>query len=275
MRRRLANLILREPPPRSAAEPLVEPVPGAEQQLRWTVETEPGITITATHHVGTMTPRRLAVVVDLEGAEKAATQPLVAELRKANWDVMLPDVRATGRYAVAGDTIGATPDHNSSEWATWTGRPLLGQWVWDVKRLLDAVVVRNPEVAKDVTLIGVGSAGVVALAAAIFDETVDRVVTVGSLVSYVTDVPYNQQRLGIMAPGILRSVGDIPHLAAILVPRRVIIANPVAGDGQELADDAVLPAFAFTKQVYAMNRADRQLSVLGTDDALPIVRLLR
>lgn len=275
MRRRLASLILREPPPRSATDPLVEPVPGADKQLSWTVETEPGIFITATHHVGSLIPRRLAVVLDLDGAEAASQHPLVTEFRKVNWDVMLPDLRATGRYAVAGDKIGAAPDHNSAEWATWTGRPLLGQWVWDVQRLLDAVIVKQPEIAKDVTVIGFGSAGVVAIAAGIFDDTVDHVVTVDSLASFVTDVPYDKQRLGVLAPGILRHVGDIPHLAAILAPRRVIISNPVAGDGQELADDAVLPAYTFTKQVYAMHKADRRLSILGTNEPSQIVRLLR
>jgi dienelactone hydrolase len=272
LRRRLVDVVIREAPSRSPIDAIVEPVKGNDKQQTWTVETEPGITITATHHLGSRKPSRLAVVLDLDGTEAAAKRPLVAELRKANWDVMLVDLRGTGQYAVAGDTIGATPDHNSAEWATWTGRPLLGQWAWDVQRLLDAVTVLSPDLAKDVTLFGFGSAGVVAMVTAIFDDTVDRVVTVGSLATYVTDAPYAGQRLGIMAPGILRHVGDIPHLAALVAPRRFVIANPVAGDGKELEDDAVLPAYQFTRQIYAMHKAERQLHVLATDDAGAILR---
>ena len=48
-----------------------------------------------------------------------------------------------------------------------------------------------------------------------------------SLASYVTDAPYKSQRLGLMAPGILREVGDIAHLAALCLPRRVVIAGGV------------------------------------------------
>lgn len=272
LRRRLVDVVLHEAPSRSAIDAIVEGVKGDDKQQTWTVETEPGITITATHFVGSRKPMRLAVMLDLDGTEAAAKKPLVGELRKANWDVMLVDLRGTGRYAVAGDTIGATPDHNSAEWATWTGRPLLGQWAWDVQRLLDAVTVLSPDLAKDVTLFGFGSAGVVAMVTAIFDDTVDRVVMVGSLATFVTDVPYAGQRLGIMAPGILRHVGDIPHLAALVAPRRLVIANPVAGDGKELEDDAVLPAYQFTRQIYAMHKADRQLHVLATDDAAAIIR---
>ena len=32
----------------------------------------------------------------------------------------------------------AVPDHNAvAEWGLWVGRPLLGQWVWDIIRWLD------------------------------------------------------------------------------------------------------------------------------------------
>ena len=48
-----------------------------------------------------------------------------------------------------------------------------------------------------------------------------------------------------MAPGILRDVGDVAHLAALVAPRRVVIAGGVAGDGKPLATRAAprrLPA---------------------------------
>ena len=33
--------------------------------------------------------------------------------------------------------IGGVPDHTRAEWGLWVGRPLLGQWVWDIIRWLD------------------------------------------------------------------------------------------------------------------------------------------
>ena len=37
-----------------------------------------------------------------------------------------------------------------------------------------------------------------------------------------------------MAPGIVRDVGDVADLAALIAPRRVVIAGGVGGDGKPL-----------------------------------------
>ena len=59
-----------------------------------------------------------------------------------------------------------------------------------------------------------------------------RVAAIGTLASYVTDKPYVGQNLGVMAPGILRDVGDVAQIAALIAPRRLIIAGGVSGDGR-------------------------------------------
>ena len=58
----------------------------------------------------------------------------------------------------------------------------------------------------------------VALCAAALDERIAHTVTIGSLASYISDVPYTNQRLGLMAPNMLREAGDIPNLAALIAP---------------------------------------------------------
>ena len=49
------------------------------------------------------------------------------------------DLRATGALAWPRDKIGGAPDHNTAQWGLWIGRPLLGQWALDVRRLLEFV----------------------------------------------------------------------------------------------------------------------------------------
>ena len=150
---------------------------------------------------------------------------MAAELRKDGWSLVTLDLRATGRLAVPSDRIGHAPDHNSAEWGLWVGRPLMGQWVDDVRRLLDALDAAGGDRPRETALVGVGPGGLVALAAAATDPRVSRVAAVGTLASYVSDEPYRGQRLGVIVPGLLRDVGDVPHIVALVAPRRVVIAG--------------------------------------------------
>ena len=174
------------------------------------------------------------ILLDLDGGETASASPMAAELRKTGWSLVTLDLRATGRLAVPSDKVGHAPDHNSAEWGLWIGRPLLGQWVHDVRRLLDALEAAGGDRPRETVLVGLGPGGLVALAAAATDPRVSRVAAVGAMASYVSDEPYRGQRLGVIVPGVLRDVGDVSHLAALVAPRRVVIAGGVSGGGKGL-----------------------------------------
>ena len=90
----------------------------------------------------------------------------------------------------------------------------------------------------------------VALCAAALDERIAHTVIIGSLASYISDVPYTNQRLGLMAPNMLREAGDIPHLAALIVPRKLSIAGAVHGSGKALTAAELKANFKFTRRFY-------------------------
>ena len=79
------------------------------------------------------------MLLNLETGRAAINSELAAELLATGWDVVTADLRATGPTAYPRDKIGRAPDHNTAEWSLWIGRPLLGQWVTDVVRLLDVL----------------------------------------------------------------------------------------------------------------------------------------
>lgn len=237
-----------------------------------TFHPEPGLTLTA-RQVGDVRSASMAVLLDLDGAAAAEASPLASALRKAGWSVVTLDLRATGKLAPLRDAVAGAPDHNSAEWALWIGRPLLGQWAYDVRRLLDALAP-NGKLPKRVAVVGRGPAGLVALSAAATDERITHVASVDALASFVSDVPYRQQRLGVMAPGILRHVGDIPQLAALCAPRRVVIAGGERGDGTRLDADERTAVYAFTRAVWQrLGTADALR--LTAPDAADIVQALR
>ena len=205
---------------------------------------------------------RLAVLLDLEqSADRTVQGDLAKKLQSEGWAVAVPELRAVGRFALPTDKIGNAPDHNSAEWSLWIGRPLLGQWTWDVRRTLDVLSSRLAKLPPEVMLVGNGTAGPVALCSAALDERITHAVTINSLASYVTDEPYRNQRLGLMVPGILRDVGDLPHIAALIAPRQVTIVGGVTGGGQTIHGDDLLKQFRVTQEIFAMQSVAKQFRV--------------
>ena len=217
----------------------------------------------------------LAIVLDLDGAEKAAHSNIAKSLQKVGWKVMTMDLRATGALAWPRDKIRRAPDHNSAQWGLWIGRPLLGQWAFDVQRLLDTIQRVNGKLPKQVVVVGKGPAGIVALTAAATDSRITDVVAMDSLASYVSESPYENQRLGLIAPGILREVGDVAHLSALCLPHRVVIAGGVRGDGTQLSVGDLRRTFAPVAQVSSLLKSNSSLQLLESGDVNRIIRTLR
>jgi hypothetical protein len=236
---------------------------------------EPGIDLVARveSRIRTMAP--LAILIDLEGAEKIASSKLAAAVRAAGWGLVTLDLRATGKLAPPADIIGQVPDHNSAEWGLWIGRPLLGQWAFDVRRLLDALERTDGALPPEVVLVGRGPGGLIVLCAGALDKRVTKVAAVGTLASYLTEVPFAGQRLGVLAPGIVREVGDVTHLVALNAPRRVIIAGGVAGDGQTHSAEEIRVVYREASRVWDILDARGGLSLLGPTSYSDLMDLLR
>ena len=251
--------------PSAKATPGVEITEGETAIVSFT--SEPGVTLTILLRGVPVTPQppkvnRLALLLDLEqSADKTLGGDLANKLLADGWAVAVPELRAVGRFALPSDKIGYAPDHNTAEWSLWIGRPLLGQWTWDVRRALDVLAARFAKLPPEVMLVGNGTAGPVALCAAALDERITHAVTINSLASYVTDEPYRNQRLGLMVPGILRDVGDVQHIAALIAPRKVTIVGGVTGGGQAIHGDDLVKQFRATQEVFAKHPKAARLQI--------------
>jgi hypothetical protein len=71
--------------------------------------------------------------------------------------------------------------------------------------------------------------------------------------------------MGILAPGILK-VGDIPHLAGLVAPRRLVIAGGVSPQGKKLTQKELEEAFRFTTAVYKATKASDWLTITAEPD---------
>ena len=117
-------------------------------------------------------------------------------------------------------------------------------------------------------VVGIGQAGVVALAAAaLFPDRISAVATIGAPVTLITSRAYpDGTRMGLLAPGLFK-VGDVPHLAAMAAPRRLIVANATDVFGKAMIERAAREALSFPLKVYAAHRAGERVTVVS--DARP------
>jgi pimeloyl-ACP methyl ester carboxylesterase len=211
---------------------------------------------------GAAAPQPICLLLHLDGRAAAIKHPIAKALSRKGWFVVAPDLRATGDTRPPSDTLRSAPDHNSAEHALWIGRPLLGQWLTDVQILLDWLGLQSAR-GQRVAVAGLGQAGVVALlAAAMNPERVGAVATFGAPVSLVTDKQYpDGTHMGLLAPGILR-VGDVPHLAAMAAPRRLLVADGVDVSGKRLSERACRESFRFAQAVFTALMATAKFTIV-------------
>lgn len=201
------------------------------------------------------------ILLNLEGKTEALKHPLAAALLQKGWMVAAPDLRATGETKTGG-VIGGAPDHNPAEHGVWLGRPLLGQWVVDIHGLVDWLRLQKQINRQRIAVVGIGPAGIVALAAAgLAEERVSAVAAIASYSTYVTDEPYAAgMYMGLLAPGILRWA-DVPQLAALSAPRRVVLTDSVSPSGKKLTDKEMQQAYAYLPAIYKLYKAEAKFTI--------------
>ena len=218
-------------------------------------------------------PRGTVLLLDLDSPNQSVTSPLAKALREANYQVHSVRLRAVGAEAVPNDKIGRAPDHNSAQWSLWLGRSILSQWTYDIRAAIDQAAQARQLLP--VTIVANGPTGLAAMCAAALDPRIKRVVAANSLASFLTEVPYEGQRLGLLAANIVRDVGDVPQLAALIAPRQLIIAGAVTGGGKPLDAAALREQFAFTQRVYELQKSNAALTLLPAASTEAIVQALK
>jgi dienelactone hydrolase len=195
----------------------------------------------------------VCILLHLGGNGQALKHPLAKTLTDRKWFVVAPELRATGDMKPADDAIRDAADHNSAEHALWIGRPLLGQWVFDVSCLLEWLAIQPGLDQRRIAVAGLGPAGIVALClGGLLEGKITAAAAIGAPVTYITDQAYGSfMRMGLLAPGILR-LGDIPQLAALTAPRRLAITEGRTPQGKLVRQKELQTAYAFTRQIFRL-----------------------
>jgi len=198
------------------------------------------------------------VGLERDARERAEIDKIQREWHQAGFATLeLGNPRGVSEMA----PIAGVADHTVAEWGLWVGRPLLGQWVWDIIRWLDFVVDRP------IVLVGLGAMGLPAILAAGLDHRVAGVVCTECLVSFVgrTTRPWTGVPMGLIAPNIL-DLGDVAQLAGLVAPRPMVIGQGIEPEGEMTSKVRLGEAFMFTRSVYSLLSVPDKLALGRTLD---------
>ena len=243
----------------------------AERVTTLTFSPEPGLTLSARIVRSENAEAQTAILLDLGGVKKTEGSEFDKGLQQAGFHVVTCDLRATGALAVPRDGVGRAPDHNSAEWSMWIGRPLLGQWVLDVRQLVRAMESVEPGLVRSVSVVGVGPAGIVAISSATAHPSIKAVAAYGTMASFIHPEPYEGQSLGTIPPGILRDVGNVVDLVGLADGKMVVLGDITDGSGRKLLTGADKFWEIAVRMRRQLDEPSAQIHLLMTGGATPLL----
>jgi cephalosporin-C deacetylase-like acetyl esterase len=240
-------------------------------------ETEPGVLVPGLRFSPAGRAKRpLVLYLDGEGMASAARPGgPVEQLVKAGKRILALDLRGMGETLPDGGA-GDGGKHAGRDWreaflGQHLSRPLLGQRVYDLLAVVNCLeekakitIDETRDEIKEVEVIGVGTAGPVALHAAALDPRIRSVVMEKSVVSWsaVAAAPISTNQMTNAVHGVLR-VYDLPELAGLIAPRPLTMRSAVDPLLRELSQADAARAYIPCRAAYERRKAGERFSISG------------
>jgi len=171
---------------------------------------------------------------------------LYQELAARGWPVCAADLRGIGDLTPEFGRGAAryARSHNDEENYAWAslvlGRPLLGQRVTDLLALVEALSAYPLAAGRQLWLAARGHLTAPALCAAVLEPRIRRLYLAGGLISW-RDLAQGENYAAVFGNfvfGLLKQA-DLPELAELMAPRRLLLAGALDGRGRRLGAAAV------------------------------------
>jgi dienelactone hydrolase len=209
--------------------------------------------------------RSLVLLADPRGrASQWREGGLCHELAAQGHMVCAFDVRGVGDMSpeAGRGNPGYTLPHASEEHYAWAslilGRPLLGQRVEDILAVAQAVGQWRGA-GRTVTLAARGHLALPALCASALDASIATTYLAGGLISWAAlmQVDDYKEPFSSFLPGVLLRT-DLPYIARLAQPRRVVLAGAVDAAGVTASGDAVRALYGAGVEVRATAAWDQR-----------------
>lgn len=234
-----------------------------------TLETEPGILVPTLVFVPTQSgvQRKPAILYADAAGKSADASPggEIVALVKAGNIVVAPDLRGWGESASLGGRAPHTGRYETTMRAFIVGRTMVGMQVIDLLRTFNYLASRPDVNPENITVVGKGNGGVVALFAAAINPRIRKTICEGSLMSYLdlaSTTYYDQSLFDVIVPGVLQDF-DLPEVAAAIAPRSLRIVNAQSASGSQESLPAMRREYGWTEHAYRARHgaSDFQIAV--------------
>lgn len=224
---------------------------------------------------------RLILYLHPEGKSiEAGVDGEISRLAAEGYTVVVPDLPGIGEMGPGlprGDSYIGDISYNIFFAAVLTGRSIPGLRAGDVNRLIRTVTSMEKNTIDEVTILAKHTLTPEALHAAAFNKNITNVVLVESLVSYESIImheEYDPRWIHSLVPGALRAY-DLPDLAAVIAPRRMLMINPVDQNSDIYSTASELDDFEIVKSAFLKHNVPDNLDIENFNEEIIIERILK
>ncbi|MEN8230129.1 MAG: acetylxylan esterase [Bacteroidota bacterium] len=185
----------------------------------------------------------VVLLLDDQGMEHAAHKDslLVHSILKQGSSLLLFDVRGIGSLGpgyLKGDAYIDNTSFNQWFAGILTNKSIVGMRAEDILRIVHFIKTDVGEF-ETISALATGTTGSELLHAAVFDQTIEKVCMIQPLLSFA-DIALTRDYSPAFIPSTVAGAiekYDLPDLMAALSPRKVLIINPLSGNGEPAGDD--------------------------------------
>ncbi len=208
------------------------------------------------------------LLLDERGKDFAVNSDSLARQLVANgYTVLLGDLPGIGEMGPGyfrGDAYIDNVSYNLWFAGILTGKSIVGIRAEDIIRMVHFLKTNFAE-NKSITAISVGMLGSELLHAAAFEEDIQRVCLLQPFLSYA-DIAmthyYKPSFIHSIVAGAIEKY-DLPDLMAVLTPRKVLVINPLSGDGLMADNSDTKKCFNFPLEVYSNKNVSGNLEIFN------------
>ncbi len=227
------------------------------------------------------TKKDIILMLDTKGMEHAANQDSLAHaLVGEGYSVLLADLPGIGSMGpgyLKGDSYIDSTSYNQWFAANLVGKSNVGLRAEDIVRLVH-FVENSLNDYWGISVLAVGPLGSEVLHAAVFEPKIKSVCLIRPFLSYADIVNtrfYEANFIPFTVPGAVEAY-DLPDLMASLSPRKLIILEPLSGDGSIAGEAKVMNSLGYPMSVFSENGVFENFNVITrADDQKMLEQLLK
>jgi hypothetical protein len=214
---------------------------------------------------------KIILLLDSKGVEHAVyTDSLAYSLVKNGYTVLLMDLPGIGILGpgyMKGDSYIHGVSYNQWFAAVLAGKSNVGLRAEDLVRVVH-FIKNDLKTYSYITACATGPLGSELLHAATFEPDINEICLVRSFLSYA-DIAltrfYKASYIPFTVAGAINDY-DLTDLIAGLCPRKVLIVDPLSGDGKILHDEKIEENIKFPSKVYHEKSVPENLNVINVED---------